>query len=83
MENKKTLKNKRFYLTFLDENGDEITLSFRTQKSLDEFINSRNDYRVIKIENKRPSPDFANLSKREVEGLEKLVSALHPAYDLE
>jgi len=78
--NKKPLKNKRFYLTIMDENGDEITLSFRSKKSLNEYINQSN-YPVIKIDNKRPKPDLAHISKKEIEGLEKLVATLNPNYD--
>lgn len=78
--NKKPLKNKRFYLTIMDENGDEITLSFRSQKSLNKYINQSN-YPVVRIENKRPKPDLTYLTKNNIDGLEKLVAALNPTYD--
>ncbi|MDI3312476.1 MAG: hypothetical protein QJR05_13770 [Thermoanaerobacterium sp.] len=78
--NKKPLKNKRFYLTIMDENGDEITLSFRSKRSLNKYIDETN-YPILRIENKRPKIDSIYLSKREVESLEKLVATLNTKYD--
>ncbi|GFN32390.1 hypothetical protein [Paenibacillus xylaniclasticus] len=40
MKNQKTLKSKRIYLTYLDNSGDEITLSFRDENAMNYHISA-------------------------------------------
>lgn len=53
LASRRTLDNTRFWLTYLDEKGDKITLSFRSEKSLNEHIKKHN-IKKYSISNRPP-----------------------------
>lgn len=66
-------KNKRTYLTYLTNNGDTITLAFRSKKSLNEHINTQHidQTKIIKITNKMPINP--NLTDKNVNNILEMV----------
>ncbi|MFD0587603.1 hypothetical protein ACFQZE_06285 [Paenibacillus sp. GCM10027627] len=61
LASKKTKTSKKLYLTYIDNSGDKITLSFRSEKSAEQHFN-RNKISIKSIKyksNKRPrNPDL-------------------------
>lgn len=68
-------KISRIYLVFLDENSDKITLSFRNEKSVNNFINqykiSKN--RIVYKSNMRPNHFLPSMSSLQLEYLLSLL----------